>query len=722
MHEVIALLGEVAELQEQEDDAPIDVSETSSDKNNKKDLGTNSTEQNKKLYRDSKRKMLGGVASGISNYFGIDAVFVRLIFVILVLGVHIGPFLYFSGFSISFSSFSLLSYIALWVLLPASADLEDKNKLFRDKDDSMVGGVASGIAHYLGIDTIYIRLIFLALVFLGGSGILIYFLLWVTTPEARTVAEKVQMQGQPLTVDNIERKIKSSLNYNEKEDDQKLLFKILFFPIKLFGVILNSIGPVLKTFILFIINLVRFGVGFGILSMAIFIGFAITITLAIFFGMSVTTDWVIGDLPLDLLNSSLPPIAVLSLFVVAIIPTIFFALLGISLIINKNTFKPLFLGLMFGIWILGIGTVAYSSVNIISEFKTKETLTNKQELEYNYSKLYINTNAIEEKMYKNMEFNITPYEGNTLQIITKITAFGKSSQDAISNAEMINYSYNLSDSTLIFDNNFSFKDSAKFRFQNVKMEVFIPKNVEYITSESFEQSFGNGASKGFQIHSTISNSYHNKDKKLYEIQPFNKLNINGAFNVIVHQSDKDSIIFYGNPNSLESVKLTQNNDLITIDFENGSIFNIESNKINVEVWSKNLTSLDLNGAVDAKLKDITSNTLELIISGASDCKGNITVDKLDFEIAGASDLDLKGKANQVKGELAGTSDFDGIDLITNTTNLELSGACDAEIWVNESLTADLSGACELKYKGNPKTQIETSGASSYKQLKPVVHY
>ena len=85
-------------------------------------------------------------------------------------------------------------------------------KLFRDPDDNYIGGVASGLGHYFGIDTSWIRLIWLLLaVFSGGTFILIYLLFWVLVPIAKTTADKLRMKGKPINVSNIEKKLKKSL-------------------------------------------------------------------------------------------------------------------------------------------------------------------------------------------------------------------------------------------------------------------------------------------------------------------------------------------------------------------------------------------------------------------------------------------------------------------------------------------------------------------------------
>lgn len=86
-------------------------------------------------------------------------------------------------------------------------------KLFRDPDDNYIGGVASGLGHYFGVDTSWIRLIWLLLaVFSGGTFILIYLFFWVLVPIAKTTADKLRMKGKPINVSNIEKKIKEEFD------------------------------------------------------------------------------------------------------------------------------------------------------------------------------------------------------------------------------------------------------------------------------------------------------------------------------------------------------------------------------------------------------------------------------------------------------------------------------------------------------------------------------
>lgn len=91
-------------------------------------------------------------------------------------------------------------------------------RIFRDPDDKVLGGVCSGISAYFGWDPLWLRLAFVIAVLLFGSGPLIYIVLWIIIPEARTRAEKLRMRGEPVDVDNLKRKVK------EETDDLKERF------------------------------------------------------------------------------------------------------------------------------------------------------------------------------------------------------------------------------------------------------------------------------------------------------------------------------------------------------------------------------------------------------------------------------------------------------------------------------------------------------------------
>jgi len=86
-----------------------------------------------------------------------------------------------------------------------------EKKLFRDPDDLIIAGVSSGIAAYLGIDSVLVRLIFVLTIFFGGTGILVYIILWIVMPMAKTSTDKLQMRGEPVTINSVNQMVRIKL-------------------------------------------------------------------------------------------------------------------------------------------------------------------------------------------------------------------------------------------------------------------------------------------------------------------------------------------------------------------------------------------------------------------------------------------------------------------------------------------------------------------------------
>jgi len=168
------------------------------------------------MYRDENNKVLGGVCSGVANYFAIDPLVIRVLAVIT--------------FGVSF-----FPYLILWIAIPSSATQvigSTRKRLFRDMDDKFIGGVASGLAHYFGVKVWIPRLLFLlpflsfvthwhfwgfgsfpnfiSLSFSPGATLL-YIILWMILPEAITSADKLEMKGERVDLNSIKNTIQTDM-------------------------------------------------------------------------------------------------------------------------------------------------------------------------------------------------------------------------------------------------------------------------------------------------------------------------------------------------------------------------------------------------------------------------------------------------------------------------------------------------------------------------------
>ncbi len=93
-----------------------------------------------------------------------------------------------------------------------------RRRLYRDVENSVLGGVCSGIAAYFNLDPVLVRIIFAILPFLSfGVIIPIYIVLWIAIPPAVTTAQKLEMRGENITISNIEKTIKEEYEEVKKK-------------------------------------------------------------------------------------------------------------------------------------------------------------------------------------------------------------------------------------------------------------------------------------------------------------------------------------------------------------------------------------------------------------------------------------------------------------------------------------------------------------------------
>ncbi len=182
----------------------------------------------RRLYRSENDRILGGVCSGLANYLRIDPAIVRIVFALITLG----------GFGLGF-----IIYILMWIILPSNITHDAARKrLYRNPENKVIGGVASGLAAYFRIDVWIPRLIFAAPLLVsvivsifrnawfdfdpgpvfvtggfGGTLFITYIILWIVLPEANTASEKLEMRGERVDLQSIKNTVKGDLeNFKTK--------------------------------------------------------------------------------------------------------------------------------------------------------------------------------------------------------------------------------------------------------------------------------------------------------------------------------------------------------------------------------------------------------------------------------------------------------------------------------------------------------------------------
>ena len=502
--ELIASLGTIADFQEIEDE---DV---------KKEQAFNEAPKfgfTKPFRRDLSNKKLGGVASGIANYFEMDPIWVRVIMVVGFFGLI--PLLY-------VGNFVFWAYVICWIAIPGEINVETKTyrKFYRDPEKKVIGGVMAGMAAYTGWDIGLLRILAVISLFFFGSGAAAYILILVITPEAKSLTDKMEMTGEPITLENIERNIKETVQPDSSEE--KSITRILLFPFRVLAVIFKAFKPIL-------VGIRWFAQYFsGIILLIIAASFMIALVVLTTAGISGFDHGQVGlsfgeAVPIFLLAQDLPAWAVYAAYA-AIIPMILgIGISGVSLLANRKLTNKAYkytattiaivgwIGLFAAFSMVGRNFQRTATVNQIKEIRTDSSYVftlNRASQETIWEKMLGNTIIADEFLeddelhdynrsgFSRASVSLEGYDGKTIQVITFAKSNGKTRADAEFNAKSIDYQLLQKGNQIVMDSHFGLKN-FKFRNQRLRIKVLIPYGVSFGMTRDFALYIENLLDSGY---------------------------------------------------------------------------------------------------------------------------------------------------------------------------------------------------------------------------------
>lgn len=247
-------------------------------------------------------------------------------------------------------------------------EYDGRKKLFRDSEDKILGGVCSGLAAYLDVDTSVVRLLTIVLVIFAGIGIIPYLILWVILPQTRTPQDRFRMHGETPDIDRIAKRVRKeaeNVASNIKKNES-----------------LRNVGQSIVDLFAGIIRWFSKFFGGAVLMALVIAGVAIT--TAFIFGMSDTAniriDGNILTLPHVFESALLSKFFMLSLLLIIVIPIGALAYLLISFIFNLPM-QRFNLKTIFATWLLCLAIFVGISIYGSSQLKYDDWQDFKYELE-----------------------------------------------------------------------------------------------------------------------------------------------------------------------------------------------------------------------------------------------------------------------------------------------------------------------------------------------------
>lgn len=427
---------------------------------------------------------------------------------------------------------------------PNNQESTYRNKrLYRDADNRVLGGVASGISHYFNVDPIWIRLAFVATFYIFGP--LVYIIVWIIVPQARSTAEKLEMKGERVNISNIENSIKEEFAHvknkvNDFANDTKDYYKNRNYKSKGEKTMYRSLD--------FIENIFKYGVkAIVVFAGIILIGIGIALAAGLISSMSSNNNLLIFNngthglslahfLSLFLESTQLINLAIIGIMLLIGIPVIMIVYGGVKMVLGiHQRYKAISLSAL-SLWLAGLFITLYCLFSGLSSYQEKgftkqiypisDSINNKLIVKIQASELSDNINGLideeDEDINLNLhnfimsvkngtninygypEINFKASTENKYEVVATKIARGANIKDAKENSEKINFNVNATDSVLMIDKFFT-TSNPKWRKQQVKITIKIPVGKQIYLDQSLE---------GIKYYSTF-------ESNLYEIDKYN---------------------------------------------------------------------------------------------------------------------------------------------------------------------------------------------------------
>lgn len=371
-------------------------------------------------------------------------------------------------------------------------------KLMRDPDDKILGGVCSGLAHYFGIEPIWIRVLLILFVLIGGSGFLVYVILWIVMPMAATRADKMAMRGEEPNLQNF----KKSFDEEAKGFSETLsgtgerISRGARTAGNLVSGCLGLIGKMIAWMMLIF-------AGLNILGLFIFYVF----NMMNLFGLENPMFFP----PLKVLATNDAIIALTFGFLAIVIPFLALFLWLVRVLFKADKLNSYLSLTMFAVWIVSIVGVIYYCIAASQDFREKSTINVQKDIlpqkVYYFTEKDIRALDASEQDSLQSKFNIR-LDGQDLRnylhsdigiyfesidsldqpyIVYSYSAKGKTYQLASERAHNIAYEGIQEGETFLFPSHFLLMKNILDREQQVRVTVYLPRGAKVVLQREIER-------------------------------------------------------------------------------------------------------------------------------------------------------------------------------------------------------------------------------------------
>lgn len=207
--------------------------------------------------------------------------------------------------------------------------------------------------------------------------------------------------------------------------------------------------------------------------------------------------------------------------------------------------------------------------------------------------------------------------------------------------------------------------------------------------------------------SSINRSNENVVGRDVEVASFNRIKLEGAYNVTIQQGTKPSIKVSTSKNLLDNVNVYSNNNLLRVNI-NGK--NISPEEIKLQIVVDSLKEIDIEGGVVMVSEGaIKSDELKILLKGGAHIKMELEVNDLYTRTEGGANMEFSGKTSSFTAISEGAGNIDADRMESKNVSCKVAGVGNASVYATDSLDATVEGLGNIGYRGNPVVNKKVNG-------------
>ena len=336
-----------------------------------------------------------------------------------------------------------------------------------------------------------------------------------------------------------------------------------------------------------------------------------------------------------------------------------------------------------------------------------------------------------------------------MKLVQDFSSRGRTEKIAEEEAQKIRYSVAQDESTIVFDRNFNFADDAQFRGQELSMTLYIPYGKEFSVNNDLEDIlYYSFSHQGYRYSQIADNTWvfnpsgldcttcneqpdfdserresferqyeENMDVrgffKEYEYREFDKLYVEGPFNLNIVQGDEFRLIVAGTEEYVKNTVLAEDQGTLNISYS-GDEYDAHryNRRLEIKMICPNINEISLRGSTMARVRGFDEDNMDVVLKGATELILDADIEHINIDLSGASRLDLVGRGSEIDAELTTASYLDSYGFQAEYGKVRASGASKVKIYASERLEIDASLISEVQYRGGAEVIKNKSSSSS----------